>query len=77
MFDFIAISEAKSFTHDECPMWTYYIPKERHESQWDLFFVLLVEYDPTTGSWHRIGLGKVFQAAFTFATEEWQEIILG
>ena len=41
--DFIAISEANAFTKDECDVWTYYIPKEREQSEWDLYYVLLVE----------------------------------
>jgi hypothetical protein len=41
-FEFIAISQAKNFTKDDFPDWSYYIPKEMEESEWDLFFVLLV-----------------------------------
>ncbi|KAI1498881.1 hypothetical protein F5X99DRAFT_411584 [Biscogniauxia marginata] len=40
---FITISDAKSFTADECPVWNYYIPKEKDESEWDLYHVLLLE----------------------------------
>ncbi|KAI8268727.1 hypothetical protein K4K58_004428 [Colletotrichum sp. SAR11_239] len=60
--EFIAISEAKSFTRDECPEWTYYIPKEREQSEWDLFYVLLIERKDE--KWERVGLGKVFKEAF-------------
>ncbi|KAM5356859.1 hypothetical protein ACJ41O_003505 [Fusarium nematophilum] len=74
-FHFIAISEAKKFTTAECPIWTYYIPKEREESQWDLYYVLLVELDDERCLWERIALGKVFWAAFERA--EWAEIKLG
>jgi hypothetical protein len=70
---FIAISEAKAFTTDECDTWTYYIPKERHESEWDLFYVLMLHVEDTR--WQRLGLGKVFQTAFTGC--QWREIILG
>ncbi|OAP62439.1 hypothetical protein AYL99_04642 [Fonsecaea erecta] len=35
--EFIAISETKAFTKDEFPDWTCYIPKERVESEWELF----------------------------------------
>lgn len=69
--DFIAISEAKAFTTDECDAWTYYIPKEREQSQWDLYYVLLVEQKETV-RWERVALGKVFKAAFSHA--EWKEI---
>jgi hypothetical protein len=31
--EFIAISEAKSFTKEEFPDWTYYIPEERIDSE--------------------------------------------
>jgi hypothetical protein len=77
MCEFIALSEAEAFTEDECPVWTYYIPKERHESTWDLFFVLLVRYYPEKGLYQRVGLGKVFRAAFSLDAEEWREMILG
>ncbi|KAK5467513.1 hypothetical protein LTS15_000486 [Exophiala xenobiotica] len=75
--DFIALSEAKSFSQEECPVWTYYIPKERHESEWDVFYVLLVKYHPKSAVWQRVALGKVFRAAFSFGEDGWQEIILG
>ncbi|KAH7176868.1 heterokaryon incompatibility protein-domain-containing protein [Dactylonectria macrodidyma] len=78
MFEFIAISDAKEFTIKEFPDWTYYIPKERIESEWDLYFVLLVEFYQEEGIYRRVGLGKVFKAAFTHSKkEEWKEIILG
>ncbi|KUI72062.1 hypothetical protein VM1G_11837 [Cytospora mali] len=73
--DFIAISEAKSFTREECPVWTFYVPKEREESQWDLFYVLLLERDEEHCWWERVALGKVFKAAFETAV--WDEIQLG
>lgn len=76
-FEFIALSEAKDFTKDEFPDWTYYIPRERVESEWDLFFVLLVEHDPVGGFYRRVALGKVFKAAFSLYMNTWSEIILG
>jgi hypothetical protein len=72
---FIAISDAKTFTKEECPVWTYYIHKERDESEWDLYYVLLLERNAARGVWERAGLGKVFQAAFT--ERKWAEIKLG
>lgn len=72
---FIAISEAKRFTMEECPFWTSYIPKKREESEWDLYYVLLLERNEERGLWERVGLGKVFQAAFQDAG--WAEIKLG
>lgn len=76
-FQFIAISDAKSFTEAEFPDWTYFIPKEREESEWDLFFVLLVERDATQGVHRRVALGKIFKAGFARTDDEWTEIILG
>ncbi|KAL9066214.1 MAG: hypothetical protein Q9157_007222 [Trypethelium eluteriae] len=72
--EFIAISEAKKFTREECETWTYYIPKEREESEsdWDLYYVLLIERKDE--KWERVGLGKVFKAAFRDST--WKEIML-
>ncbi|KAI2462737.1 heterokaryon incompatibility protein-domain-containing protein [Annulohypoxylon bovei var. microspora] len=74
-FHFIAISHAKAFTMDECPIWTYYIPKEREESQWDLYYILLLERDNERCLWERVALGKVFRTAFEKAS--WSEIKLG
>jgi hypothetical protein len=71
--EFIAISDALRFSDKECPIWTYYIPKEREESEWDVYYVLLIQYRVDT--WKRVGLGKVFKEAF--AGSEWKEIILG
>ncbi|KAI4690270.1 hypothetical protein J4E81_007422 [Alternaria sp. BMP 2799] len=76
-FEFIAISDAKSFSQQEFPVWTYYLPKERVDSEWDLYFVLLVEPFPEEGIHRRVALGKVFKAAFTLSEDEWKEIILG
>ena len=75
MFHFMAISDAKAFTQDECPVWTYYIPKERHESEWDLYYVLLLERNHERGLWERVGLGKSFKIVFPENT--WREIKLG
>lgn len=75
IFQFIAISDAKTFTKEECPVWTYYIPKERDESEWDLYYVLLLQRNAPRGLWERAGLGKAFQAAFREKT--WDEIKLG
>ena len=41
--EFLAISEAKSFSEEESDMWTYYVPRGRDQADWDLFYVLLVE----------------------------------
>ncbi|KAF1836176.1 HET-domain-containing protein [Decorospora gaudefroyi] len=70
--EFIAISEAKKFTEEECETWSYYVPKEREESEWDLFYVLLIAWND--GRWERMGLGKAFKEAFRDAA--WKEIVL-
>jgi hypothetical protein len=72
---FIAISDAKSFTADECRTWNYYIPKERDESEWDLYYILLLQRHHERALWERMALGKAFQAAFGDAI--WDEIKLG
>lgn len=72
--ELIAISEAKAFSLLECESWTYYIPKDRHESEWDVFYVLLIERKEE--KWERVGLGKVFKEAF-MRTAQWREIMLG
>ncbi|KAF8850952.1 hypothetical protein BDZ45DRAFT_696321 [Acephala macrosclerotiorum] len=74
----IAISEAKNFTPEEFDGWTYYIPKEKDESEWDLWYVLLVEKIDDVVV-RRIGLGKVFQEAFENSYQpgkEWREFIM-
>jgi hypothetical protein len=73
--EFIAISEAKNFTYEECEVWTYYIPKERDQSEWDLYYVLLVEERNSIVK-QRVALGKVFRAAFE-NTQTWEEVVLG
>ncbi|KAK1969091.1 HET-domain-containing protein [Colletotrichum sublineola] len=71
--EFIAVSEAKSFTAAECREWTYYVPKERDQSEWDLFYVLLIERRDER--WERVGVGKVFKEAFRVLKQK--EIMLG
>lgn len=79
--EFIAISDAKSFSEREHKDWAYYIPAERQESSWDLYFVLLIETPPDQNISRRVGLGKVFKSAFnntcTPEGKTWKEIILG
>ncbi|KLU89307.1 hypothetical protein MAPG_08281 [Magnaporthiopsis poae ATCC 64411] len=72
---FIAVSDAKSLTEEECPVWNYYVPRERGESEWDLYYVMLLERTADRSMWERRGLGKVFKPAFKDAT--WSEIKLG
>ncbi|KAL1631759.1 hypothetical protein SLS56_004278 [Neofusicoccum ribis] len=74
--EFIAISDAKKFTREEKSLWTYYIPKKEEHSEWDLYFVLLVE--TRRGISRRVGLGKVFKEAFknSCAPCQWKEFIM-
>jgi hypothetical protein len=77
---FIAISEAKEFSKDECANWTYYIPTERDQSEWYLYYVLLIEYDEGTKIASRVGLGKIYKEAFFNSCDpgrHWKEFILG
>lgn len=80
-YECIAISDAKDFASEECEHWTYYIPKEREDTDWDLFYVLLVQDEGTSSNIkNRIGLGKVFKEAFANSCAPgrgWREFILG
>jgi Heterokaryon incompatibility protein (HET) len=75
--DFLAISDAKAFTKEECDVWTYYVPKERDNSEWELYYVFLVEMRERI--WYRVALGKVFKQSFENAVgkKRWREIVLG
>lgn len=79
-FEFIALSDAKLFRDtDEMKEWTYYIPKERADSFWDLAYVLLIEDDIIADVSRRVGLGKVFKDAFhqsLLQGMQWKEFIL-
>lgn len=78
-YHFIAISDAHRFSLEETDTWTYYIPKERDQSEWDLYYVLLITYDEHHIA-ERAGFGKVYKDAFANscgAGPEWKEIILG
>jgi hypothetical protein len=76
---FIAISDAKQFSDDEYNDWANYIPLERQESNWDLYYVLLITYEDDIC--YRQGLGKVFKDAFDNSCKpegkQWKEFILG
>ena len=75
---FLAISDAKEFAPDEYNSWMYYIPKEKEQSEWDLYYVLLIEVKDEIA--YRVGLGKVYKEAFANSCREepqWKEFILG
>ena len=46
-FEFIAISEARDIYMEEHDSWTYYVPPDRVDSEWDLFYVLMIETKET------------------------------
>jgi hypothetical protein len=78
VYEMIAISEAKDFTPEEFHGWTYYITKERDESEWDLWYVLIVEKIDDVVV-RKMGLGKIFQEAFENSCspgKEWKEFIM-
>ncbi|KAI9705332.1 MAG: hypothetical protein M1820_005162 [Bogoriella megaspora] len=84
--EFLAISEARNFQQNECDGWTYYVPLDRESSEWDLFYVLLVQRKEIVVSGYiytiseRVGLGKVFKYAFDRSChvqgKKWSEILL-
>lgn len=61
-FEFIVISEAKDFSIDEYDSWSFYVPKEREQSEWDLYYTLLVVN--CDGYKERAGLVKIYQYTF-------------
>lgn len=77
--EFIAISDAKQFDPEEYDDWANYIPMERRESTWDLYYVLLIEYRSDIA--YRVGLGKMYKEAFENSCKpegkKWKEFILG
>ncbi len=78
LWECIGISEARDFSTEEHDSWTFYVPKDRVDSQWDLYYVLLIQTDGD-GHSERVGLGKVFKVAFKRSAKpgyEWKEIRL-
>ncbi|KAK8159377.1 heterokaryon incompatibility protein-domain-containing protein [Phyllosticta citrichinensis] len=78
VFQFLALSRAKRFTKDECGTWSFYVPLDRQQSEWDLNYVMLVETQ--SGVHYRVGVGKVFQHAFrngVRGSSRWEEVVLG
>ncbi|KAH7068888.1 hypothetical protein BKA63DRAFT_97450 [Paraphoma chrysanthemicola] len=77
--EFIAISEARDFSLEEHDSWTFYVAKDRVDSQWDLYYVLLITTNEK-GVSRRIGIGKIFKDAFKRSLapgSSWKEIVLG
>jgi hypothetical protein len=77
-YECVALSEAKDFSLEEYDSWTYYIPKRREDCEWDLCYILLIEWRGNIA--YRIGIGKVFKDAFANSFSpgrSWKEFILG
>lgn len=76
--ELIAVSEAKDFSTEEHDSWTYYVPRDRVDSQWDIYYVLLIV--PVGGGlYERVGCGKVFKDAFQKSRKpgySWREVFL-
>lgn len=75
---FLALSETRKFTDDECPSWTYPIPKNKEDVEWDLFNVMIVEQvaEEARPVFERRGLGKALKMAFETGGQDWKEIAL-
>jgi hypothetical protein len=75
---FLALSEARRFTKEECPSWTYPIAKNVEDVEWDLLNVMVVMgIKRKEGElYERRGLGKVVQKLFE-RDQVWEEIALG
>lgn len=80
LLEFVAISDAKGFTDDELVSWNYYIPEERGLAEWYLYYALLIRWNTESSIGERIGLGKVYKAAFANGAMEpgmrWKEVHL-
>jgi len=81
IFEFIAISEAKDFSMEEYDSWTYYVPAEREEAEWYLYYALMIRWNKDKTSAERLGLAKIYQTAFQSGSFDpgvsWKEITLG
>jgi hypothetical protein len=57
------------------------IPQEREQAEWYLYYALLVRWNDEKNLYERVGLAKIFKAAFHSGSLEpgfaWKEIILG
>jgi hypothetical protein len=79
VFHFVAISDAREFSMEEHDSWTYYVPRGREDSEWDLYYVLLVEEGEREGVLRRCGLGKIYKTAFANSLDPgygWREFML-
>jgi hypothetical protein len=81
VFEFIAISEARDFALEEYDSWTYYVPGEREEAEWYLYYALMIKVNAKSGTSERLGLAKIYTTAFQSGSFDpgfkWKEIRLG
>jgi len=77
-FEFVAISDAKDFALEEGVTWMYYIPEERDQAEWYLYYALMIQWKE--GVAERAGLAKIYKMAFESGSFEpgmqWKEITL-
>jgi hypothetical protein len=76
----IALSETAKFTKDNCPNWSYYIPKDFEAIEWDFFSMMLIKENPVCGVWEWIGLRKVLKVTLEDSKgqlQDWSEIRMG
>ena len=72
--EFIALSDARKFTENECTSWTHPIPENLEDIDWHLYHVMILEKIRDLEVYERRGLGKVLKAAF--GSSKWMEISL-
>lgn len=81
VFEFIAISEARDFALEEYDSWTYYIPGEREEAEWYLYYALMIRCNEEKSVAERLGLAKIYKTAFQSGSFDpgvgWKEVTLG
>ncbi len=78
-FEFAAIFDARDFALEEYDSWTYYVPEEREQAEWYLYYALMIQWNDHFAE--RVGLAERYKTAFESGSLEpglqWREIILG
>lgn len=81
VFEFIAVSEARDFAMEEYDTWTYYVPGEREEAEWYLYYALMIRWNEKKTVAERLGIAKIYKTAFQSVSFDpgfsWKEITLG
>ena len=79
--EFLAMSDAHDFTLDECTSWNFYVPSERDEAEWYLYYALMIRWNEKGTIAERLGLAKIYRNAFHTGSFlpglRWKEIVLG